>query len=151
MAPRDQIWDLVARSCMYLDEAAYDKYLGLVADDYTYTITSFSPDLRKPMVLLRVNKPEISTLLENIDNHVHLPGKLFRQASLYGVEQPQGGLFNATSYLTVTYTDLDGRSAIFCIGRYRDEIVGDDRSLRLKSRRFEMETRDIGTGCHYPI
>lgn len=151
MAHREEIWALVAQSCMYLDDAKYDKYLSLATEDYTYTITSFSPDLRRDMVLLSLNKSEIATLLENIHNHVHLPGKLFRQASLYDVEQSQDGLIKATSYLTVAYTDLDGRSAIFCIGRYRDEIIGSDHHLRIKSRRFEMETRDLGTGCHYPI
>lgn len=150
MTSRDQIWDLVARSCMYLDGDEFDKYLGLVADDYSYTITSFSPDLRKDMVLLQLNRSEIATLLENIPNHIHLPGKLFRQASLYAVEQTDR-MVKAMSYVTVSYTDLDGRSGTFCVGRYRDEIVGDDVRLRLRSRRFEMETRDIGTGCHYPI
>ncbi len=150
MTSRDQIWDVVARSCMYLDDGDFNKYLGLVSDDYTYTITSFSPDLRKDMVLLRLNRSEIATLLENIPNHIHLPGKLFRLASLYALEQTDR-VIKATSYVTVTYTDLDGRSGTFCVGRYRDEIVGDDHHLRLKSRRFEMETRDIGTGCHYPI
>ena len=57
----------------------------------------------------------------------------------------------AMSYVTVTYTNLDGASAIFCVGRYHDDIAGDGNGLRLMSRKFEMETRDIGTGCHYPI
>jgi methanesulfonate monooxygenase subunit beta len=151
MATRDQIWDLVAQSCMYLDSGDYDKYLALVDDGYDYAITSFSPDIRKDMVLLHVNRTELATLLGDIRHHIHLPGKLFRQASLYGVDRKQDGTFAATSYVTVTYTDEDGRSSIFCVGRYRDEIVSDGRGVRLKSRRFEMETRDLGTGCHYPI
>jgi methanesulfonate monooxygenase small subunit len=151
MTDRDKIWDLVARSCMHLDAEEYEQYLGLFDEACHYTISSFSPDLRKDMVLLRLNKVDMANLLKDIHNHVHLPGKLFRQANLYSVERKQDGLLSATSYVTVTYTDLDGASAVFCVGRYRDEIADDDDNMRLMSRRFEMETRDIGPGCHYPI
>jgi len=103
------------------------------------------------MILLQLSKNELGTLLKNIHNHIHLPGKLFRQASLYRVERKPDDRYLAMSYVTVTYTNLDGASAIFCVGRYHDDIAGDGNGLRLMSRKFEMETRDIGTGCHYPI
>ena len=151
MSERDKIWELVAQSCMHLDFEQYDSYLGLLDDSYEYIISCFSPDLRKEMVLLQLNKNELGTLLKNIHNHIHLPGKLFRQASLYRVERKPDDRYLAMSYVTVTYTNLDGASAIFCVGRYHDDIAGDGNGLRLMSRKFEMETRDIGTGCHYPI
>jgi methanesulfonate monooxygenase small subunit len=151
MTDREKVWDLVARSCMHLDNEEFEKYLGLLDDACDYTISSFSPDLRRDMVLLRLNKADLANLLKDIHNHVHLPGKLFRQASLYSVERKQDGVLSATSYVTVTHTNLDGASAVFCVGRYRDDIVDDDADMRLLSRRFEMETRDIGPGCHYPI
>jgi methanesulfonate monooxygenase subunit beta len=151
MSAREQIWDLVASSCMHLDSERFDEYLALLDDNHEYTISCFSPDLRKEMVLLQLKKEELGNLLKNIHNHIHLPGKLFRQASLYSVERKPDDRYSALSYVTVTYTNPDGVSAIFCVGRYHDDIAGDENRLRLMSRRFEMETRDIGTGCHYPI
>jgi methanesulfonate monooxygenase small subunit len=151
MSAREKIWDLVAQSCMHLDSEQYDSYLELLDDSYEYIISCFSPDLRKEMVLLQLNKDDLGSLLKNIHNHIHLPGKLFRQASLYSVERKPDDRYLAMSYVMVTYTNLDGASAIFCVGRYHDHIAGGENGLRLMSRRFEMETRDIGTGCHYPI
>ena len=151
MSTRDRIWDLVARSCMHLDAEQYDDYLALLDERYEYTISCFSPDLRKEMVLLQLKKDELANLLRNIHNHIHLPGKLFRQASLYSVQPKQDDCYAALSYVTVSYTDLDGASSIFCVGRYHDDIADGGNGTRLISRRFEMETRDIGTGCHYPI
>jgi hypothetical protein len=74
-----------------------------------------------------------------------------RQASLFSVGRNADDRYSAVSYVTVTYTNLDGASAIFCVARYHDDIAGGGNGLRLMSRRFQMETRDIGTGCHYPI
>jgi len=113
MSEREKIWDLVSQSCMHLDSEQYDSYLELLDDSYEYIISCFSPDLRKEMVLLQLNKNEMGTLLKNIHNHIHLPGKLFRQASLYSVERKPDDRYSAMSYVTVTYTNLDGVSAIF--------------------------------------
>ena len=30
---RDQIWDVVAQSCLYLDDEKYEQYLGLMHED----------------------------------------------------------------------------------------------------------------------
>lgn len=148
--PWMQAWDLVARSCLYLDREAYPAYLALLDDEYEYSITCYSPDLRKEMIHLKVNKGELTDLVENIHNHIRLSGSLFRQASLYSLEPRDGG-YEAMSYVSVTHTDLDGASKVFCVGRYFDRIALDGGGARLKSREFRMETRDIGPGCHYPI
>jgi hypothetical protein len=145
-----QAWDLVAKSCVYLDRESYPDYLRLLDDDYEYTIRCYSPDLRKDMIHLKVNKGELTDLVENIHNHIRLSGSLFRQASLYALEQ-RDGLYEAMSYVSVTHTDLDGASKVFCVGRYFDRIAVGDDGARLKSREFRMETRDIGPGCHFPI
>ena len=145
-----QAWELVAKSCTYLDREAYAEYLALLDGDYEYTISNYSPDLRKDMIHLKVNKEELANLVGNIHNHIRLQGSLFRQASLYAFEQ-RDGLYEAMSYVTVTHTNLDGVSAVFCVGRYHDRISIDARGALLKSREFRMETRDIGPGCHYPI
>ena len=145
------MWDLVARSCMHLDAEEYDNYLALLDDALPIHHQLLQPrsEERDGIVAAQQERPGKSA--KNIHNHVHLPGKLFRQASLYSVERKPDDRYSAMSYVTVTYTNLDGASAIFCVGRYHDEIAGGEKGLRLMSRRFAMETRDIGTGCHYPI
>lgn len=147
---RDQIWDLIARSCAYLDSEAYSDYLALLASDCNYAITTYSPDIRRDMIYLSQNKEELTTLLSNIQNHVRLSGTLFRQASLYTVSE-QNGLYEAVSYVTVIHTNLDGASSIFCAARYFDRVAIGSQGALLKSRTVRMDTRDIGAGCHYPI
>jgi methanesulfonate monooxygenase small subunit len=148
--PWTQAWELVTKSCMYLDREAYPDYLALLDDDYEYSITCYSPDVRKEMIHLKVNKEELTNLVDNIHNHIRLAGSLFRQVSLYTLEERET-LFDAMSYVSVTHTNLDGASAVFCVGRYFDRISVSNGTARLKSRTFRMETRDIGPGCHYPI
>jgi len=147
---RERIWDVVARSCQFLDDEEYGRYLDLLDDEFTYTISYYSPDLRKDMVLLQHTKKELAILTDNIKNHVRLSGRLFRQAHLYQVNGGDGA-FDATSYLTVVHTDQDGISRLFCVGRYLDRVAANETAVRLISRHVRMDTRDIGPGCHFPL
>jgi methanesulfonate monooxygenase small subunit len=135
---------------MYLDREAFTDYLALLDSGCRYAITAYSPDIRKDMTYLSLDKGELGDLLSNIANHVHLPGKLFRQAALYSVEE-KGGYWDAMSYVTVIHTNPDGASSVFCVARYSDQIVIGSQGALLTSRTVSMETRDIGAGCHYPI
>jgi methanesulfonate monooxygenase subunit beta len=147
---RDQIWDLVARSCIYLDRDAFTDYLALLDTGCKYAITAYSPDIRKDMTYLSLDKEELANLLSNIGNHIHLPGRFFRQAALYSVEA-KNGYFDALSYVTVFHTNPDGVSSVFCVARYLDQVVLGSQGAILMARTVSMETRDIGAGCHYPI
>lgn len=147
---RDQIWDVVAQSCLYLDDEKYEQYLGLMDEDCVYTISYYSPEIRKDVVLLQHTRQELSTLTDNIKNHVVMPGKLFRQAQVYTVGS-EGGAYVATSYVTVTHTDENGASRLFCVARYLDRLVPRQGGMKLRSRHVRMETRDIGPGCHFPL
>lgn len=147
---RERVWEVVAGSCLFLDAEEYEKYLALMDENFTYGISYYSPDLRKDMVLLHHTKKELSTLTMEISNHVRLPGRLFRQAQLYRLERNSNS-FDVTSYVTITHTNLDGASKLFCVARYFDRIAVHESGGRLMSRRVCMDTRDIGPGCHFPL
>lgn len=147
---REQVWNVVAQSCLHLDEEKYEQYLELMDEGCVYTISYHSPEIRKDVVLLQHTRQELASLTENIKHHVILPGKLFRQAQLYSVAL-EAEAYVATSYVTVTHTDEYGASKLFCVARYLDRLVRSGRGMKLRSRHVRMETRDIGSGCHFPL
>jgi methanesulfonate monooxygenase small subunit len=149
--PLDPVSALVTRTCMYLDNEEYDKYLDLLHQDCRYSISYFSPDIKKEMVLLEHDKKGLADLLHGIHNHIRLPGRLMRQASVYTAEPDGSDGLTVTSYVTVIHTDLDGTSKVFCAGRYRDLIRFVGSNVQLVARDVRLDTRDLGAGCHYPI
>jgi methanesulfonate monooxygenase small subunit len=147
----DPVAGLVAQSCLRLDHAEYDKYLDLMTEDCRYSIRYYSPDLGRDMVLLDHDKPSLANLLTGIINHVTLPGRLLRQASVCAAETDAGGELAVISTIIVIHTDLDGTSRLFCAGRYHDRMRLDAGRIRLAARDVLLDTRDLGPGCHYPI
>ncbi|MBM3510168.1 MAG: hypothetical protein FJX61_08545 [Alphaproteobacteria bacterium] len=151
VASNDDIRGLIYRSCLHLDAERFADYIALCADDFRYCITAYSPDLRKDMVWLDLNRTELATLLENVPNHVRLPGKLIRQASVYTIEPNGGATVATTTALIVTYTEPDGTSRVYAVGRYHDRIDVGGAAPLLKSRDVRLETRDLGPGSHVPM
>ena len=152
MASDDGVKAVVYRSCLALDDERFGDYLALCADDFRYRVTAYSPELRKEMVWLDRGREQLANLLESVDNHVRLPGRFTRQANVYLVErEPAKGWATVTTSLVVMYTDPQGVSRVFAVGRYVDSIeVAGVRPL-LKSREVRLETRELGPGSHLPI
>ena len=152
MASDDGVKAVVYRSCLALDDERFGDYLALCADDFRYRVTAYSPELRKEMVWLDRGREQLANLLESVDNHVRLPGRFTRQANVYLVErEPAKGWATVTASLVVMYTDPQGVSRVFAVGRYVDSIeVAGVRPL-LKSREVQLETRELGPGSHLPI
>ncbi len=150
-ASNDDIRGLIYKSCLCLDREKFADYIDLCAPDFRYRITAYSPDLRKDMVWLDLNRTELATLLENVPNHVRLPGKLIRQASVYTIEPNGGATVETTTALIVTYTEPDGTSRVYAVGRYHDRIDIGGAVPLLKAREVRLETRDLGPGSHVPM
>lgn len=152
MASDDDVKAVVYRSCLALDDERFDDYLGLCAPDFQYRVTAYSPELRQEMVWLDHNREQMANLLEGVDNHHRLPGRFTRQANVYLVERDAGnGDATVTTSLVVMYTDVEGVSKVYAVGRYVDTIgVAGDRPL-LTSREVRLETRELGPGSHVPM
>lgn len=141
---------LVARSCLLLDEERFDDYLALYADGSRYSIRTYSPDLRKDMSLLDLDRVELATLLANLRKHVRLAGRFLRLASP-SLEQSTGTTISLTTTVLVTHTDLEGISRVFAAGRYLDTIELKDGKALIKEREVRVDTRQFGTGSHIPL
>lgn len=143
--------ELVARSCLALDEEDGDGFLALCADDFRYRIEVASPELRRTMVWLEHDGDGLRELLGSLPEHLRRSGRLLRQlgASVSLSEDPQE-LRLGTSF-SVVHTRLDGRSVLWAAGRYRDVIGLRGDTLRLCARTVDLHTRDLGIGSHVPL
>ena len=142
---------LVYRSCLLLDAEKFDDYLALCSADFRYRVKAESPELGREMTWLDLDREELAGLLENVPNHVRLPGRFTRQASVYTIERDQGGAAAVTTSLIVVYTDLDGASRMFASGRYLDTVALTGATPALSSRTVQLDTRDLGAGSHVPL
>jgi methanesulfonate monooxygenase small subunit len=152
-AARVAIEELVYRSCLALDAKDFKAYLDLCDENFRYTITAYSPEIRKDMTWLDHDKPEMQLLFSNLPKHISDHSPLTRHAVVYTVEpgaDPQQA--RVVSALQVFKTSLDGGATeLFAIGRYLDTVKVDGGSPKLQKRVVKLETRQFGFGYHIPF
>ena len=142
---------LVAMSCLLLDEEKFDDYLALFAEGGRYCIRAYSPDLRKDLSLLDLDRPELATLLTNLRKHVRMPGRFLRLAAPTTSQATGNDSVSVTTTVLVTHTDLEGISRIFAAGRYLDKVEVKNGKALIKEREVRVETRQFGPGSHIPL
>ena len=150
-AARIAIEEVVYRSCLALDEKNFKAYLDLCDDDFHYTITAHSPEIRKDMIWLDHDKPGMQLLFANLPRHISDHSPLTRHAIVYTVDYV-GELAQVVSALQVFKTTLDGGATeLFAIGRYLDTVRVDGTIPKLTKRVVKLETRQFGFGNHIPF
>jgi methanesulfonate monooxygenase small subunit len=150
-AARFAIEELVYRSCLALDEKNFKAYLALCDEGFRYTITAYSPEIRKDMIWLDHDKPGMQLLFGNLPRHNSDHSPLSRHATVYTVEY-SGAEAHVVSALQVFKTTLDGGATeLFAIGRYLDTVKIDGAAPRLAKRVVKLETRQFGFGNHIPF
>ena len=150
-AARIAIEEVVYRSCLALDEKNFKAYLDLCADDFRYTITAHSPEIRKDMIWLDHDKAGMQLLFANLPRHISDHSPLTRHAIVYTVDYA-GELAQVVSALQVFKTTLDGGATeLFAIGRYLDTVRVDGTIPKLAKRVVKLETRQFGFGNHIPF
>ena len=153
MEQRHAIEELVYRSCMALDDRNFKGFLDMCDDGFRYTVTAFSPEIRKDMVWLDHDKAGMDTLFNNLPRHNSDHSPISRHATVYTVSVDAAGKeAQAISALQVFRTQLDGgASELFAVGRFHDTIKLDGATPKLLKRVVKMETRLFGYGYHIPF
>ncbi len=153
MEQRHAIEELVYRSCMALDERNFKGFLGMCDDGFRYTVTAYSPEIRKDMVWLDYDKAGMDTLFGNLPKHNSDHSPITRHVTVYTVSVDAAGQQAQTvSALQVFRTRLDGgASELFAVGRLHDTVRLGGATPTLLKRVVRMETRLIGAGYHIPF
>jgi methanesulfonate monooxygenase small subunit len=148
---RDAIEELVYRSCLALDARDWKGFLELCDPGFRYSITAFSPEIRKDMTWLDHDKKGMETLFAQLPRHNSDHSPLTRHATVYTVKM-NGGTAEVVSALQVFRTQLDGGATeLYSVARLIDTVKLDGGAPKLAQRVVKMDTRQLGFGSHVPF
>ena len=150
---RTAVEELVYQSCLLLDEKNFKGYLDLCEEQFRYTITAHSPEIRKDMVWLDHDKAGMQTLLTQLPRHNSDRSPLTRHATVYTVNyDPAKQEAQVVTSLQVFKTELDGgATALFAVGKYLDTVKLNGGKPKLARRIVKLDTRMLGIGFHIPF
>lgn len=147
---RQAVEELIYRSCLALDARDYKAFLALCDEDFRYTISTYSPEIRREMVWLDHDRKGMETLFTNLPRHNSDHSPLTRHATVYTVDEKGAGA-EVVSALQVFKTELDGGATeLFAVGRLHD-FIRVDETPKLARRLVRLETRLLGYGYHVPF
>ena len=148
---RQAIEELVYRSCLALDAKDYKAFLALCDEEFRYTISTYSPEIRREMVWLDHDRKGMETLFTNLPRHNSDHSPLTRHVTVYTVDE-KGACAEVVSALQVFKTELDGgATGLFAVGRFHD-TVSLQRATEARAKRVvRLETRLLGYGYHIPF
>jgi methanesulfonate monooxygenase small subunit len=151
MVERQQIAELIYRSCLALDDRDYKGFLELCDAGFRYKVAVYSPEIRKEMVWLDHDRKGMETLFTNLPRHNSDHAPLVRHATVYTVKV-NGAQAEVVSALQVFRTALDGGATeLFAVARLIDTVKLDGDTPKLAARVVRMETRQLGFGSHIPF
>lgn len=149
---RQAIEELVYRSCLALDARDYKAFLALCDEDFRYTVSTYSPEIRKEMVWLDHDRKGMETLFTNLPRHNSDHSPLTRHVTVYTVEPDSSNNLSVVSALQVFKTELDGGATeLFAVGRFYDTVKLNGAGPRLARRVVRLDTRLLGYGYHIPF
>ncbi|MEW5709601.1 MAG: aromatic-ring-hydroxylating dioxygenase subunit beta [Pseudomonadota bacterium] len=150
---RTMVEELVYRSCMLLDEKDFKGYLDLCDPEFRYTITAYSPEIKREMIWLEHDKTGIQTLFNNLPRHNSDHSPLTRHVTVYTVTVDDAKKeAQVVSGLQVFKTALDGGiTELFGVGKLYDTVRLNGDSARLLRRNVRLDTRMLGIGYHIPF
>jgi methanesulfonate monooxygenase small subunit len=152
MSTRALAEDLIYRAALHLDALEFDRYLGLCTADFRYTVGTYSPELRRPMVWMDHDKPALEVLFATLPKHNSDHAPLARHVTVYTVDRRDGDLLEVTSALQVFRTTLDGgATGLFAVGKLHDTARITADGARLVRRHLDLQTRMLGIGSHIPL
>lgn len=160
MSSADAVRDSIYRSCMYKDEMKWEDWLNLCDEDFQYSITAYSPEIRNDMIYLSGGREEMLNMMQMLPKHNSDHSSLKRHCSVYAVDfEDDGATATAVSSVVVYQTQLDGinshvdagESKVFLVGRYFDKFRVADGVAKFVEREVKLDTRKLDKGTHYPI
>lgn len=144
---------LIYRSCLRLDEGDFPGWLDLCAPEFRYTITAYSPEIRKEMVWLDHDRDGMEGLFKMLPKHNSDHSPLTRHASVYVVDlDEEGNEATAITSVVVYRTAMDGGATdLFAVGKYFDTVSLEGEVPLLAGRNVRLDTRELGIGSHFPL
>ena len=156
----EKVKDTILRSCLFLDDEQWSRWLDLCLDNFQYKITSYSPEIRKDMIYFSGDHGELRSMTEMLPKHNTDHSPLKRHASVYTVDlSSDGASAEAVTSVVIYQTMLDGvnshidsgETRLFCAGRYIDTLIVEEDTAKFVSRELRLENRRLDKGSHWPL
>ena len=154
------IRDVIYRACLLLDHEKFGEWLALCAPEFSYRITTYSPEIRRQMTWYEQDVAGLKAMIDLLPKHNTDHGRLTRHATVYAVEaDPAQREASATTSFACYRTMLDGinshidsgETQLFLIGKYYDRFQLGENGPRFIERNVVLDTRRLDKGSHYPI
>lgn len=145
---------LIYRSCLLLDEKKFEDYLALCADNFHYTITTYSPEIRAEMVWMDEDKASLKKILDVLSRHNSDHSPLSRHATVYTIDYDESKKeASVVTGLQIFKTSLDGgETHLFAVAKCYDTVsINDDKGAELLNRNVRLDTRMLSLGSHIPF
>ena len=148
-----EIRDLIYRACLLLDQRNFLGWLELCAPTFRYTISAYSPEIRKEMIWLDHDLEGMVNMIRVLPRHNSDQSLLTRHASVYQIaHDPTANQAEAVTSVLIFRTELDGgATSLFAVGKYHDIILLGPGGPRFAKRELRLDTRDLGIGTHFPL
>lgn len=157
---RALVTETIYRATIALDDQQWDAWLALCADEFHYSIRSFSPEINKDMIYLQHDRRGLKLLLDQLPKHNTDHSPLRRHTSVYTVDvSPDRKTADAVSSFVVFQNMLDGvnshidagESRLFLVGKYYDTLKLENGTARFVKRVARLDNRRLDKGSHWPI
>lgn len=151
--------DIVYRSSLLLDEENFIGWLDeCCAPDFEYQIKAYSPEIRKEMTWLKHDNEELRTLIKLLPVQ-NLDASPILRHVVVGLVSCNHAAASVTSSVAFFRTREEGNDPhvdtgttyLFAAGRYHDVIEFSGGRPLLKRRSLQLQTRELGIGCHWPL
>jgi 3-phenylpropionate/cinnamic acid dioxygenase small subunit len=149
-ATEEAVRNLIGETALRLDREDLAGWLQLFAENSSYEMTSYSPEIRAQMVWWRSGRAELGKQLEELHQHVRDPARRLHLVTPMSVTVA-GKQATASSHFAVYRTLPDGESSLFAVGRYEDELALESARWRYTLHRVVLETRLLDAFTHLPL
>jgi methanesulfonate monooxygenase small subunit len=150
---RDAVSQFLYATNLMLDAKDFKAWLDCCAPEFTYSIRTFSFEIRKEVTFLDLDLAGMTTLVKQLPRHNSDQSTFTRHVTVATVDfDDDGESARVVSAVTIYRTALDGgTTAVFAVGRYHDTVGLTLDGWRLRARELRLVTRNLGIGTHYPL
>ena len=147
---KETIFTLIRQTAAWLDNEELELWLKTFSDDATYEITTSSPELGSEMSWWHSDKKDLEKIINEIPEHVRDKAKRLHLISPISAEL-NNNTGTVLTHFSIYRTEPDGRSSLYVIGKYFDEVIKTKDIWYYKSHKVILDTRILEPFTHLPL
>lgn len=156
----EAVRESIYKSCLCLDDQKWDEWLDLCDEDFEYSITAYSPEIRRDMTYLAGNRKDMATMMGTLAKHNSDHSPLRRHATVYTVDVDEDGKSATAITSLIIYMGMldginshvdSGESRLFVTGKYIDQFRIVDGKAKFTAREVKIDNRRLDKGTHLPF